>query len=309
MTEIMSNMYDCTFKSIVLDEDLKDYICFIINNLTGIDYDELMSGEFSNTEFIIRHLDDKRRVCDVILKTKNYIINIEANLEYYEGLFIKNNSYYQSILSTLYKRGEDYLNTKKAIQINIDDFSLKDVYPKTSISKYVLKESKYNNVFIENDTEKYYVDLVTLNRICKKRKYKNLKKIEKYLLMLKVRNLKILKEIGDDEVLKKVVSKIVEMNEDEELIGVYDKEVEDAKILRTRLEGARMEGVIEGEKIGYDLGEKSGYKSGYTKGEKSGYTKGLFDTARNLIMKNINIDVISETTGLSINEIKSLDIF
>ena len=44
-------------------------------------------------------------------------------------------------------------------------------------------------------------------------------------------------------------------------------------------------------------------------GEKPGYIKGLFDTARNLLMKNINIDVISETTGLSINEIKSLDIF
>ena len=112
--------------------------------------------------------------------------------------------------------------------------------------------------------------------------------------MLKVRNIKILKEIGDDEVLKKVVSKIIEMNEDEELIGVYDKEVEDAKILRTRLEGARMEGIIEGEKIGYDLGEKSGY------------AKGIFDTAKNLLLQNIPIDVISKSTGLSKNKIKEL---
>ena len=294
MPEIMNNMYDCTFKSIVLDEDLKDFICFIIHEITRIDYDELMSGEFSNTEFSIRQIDDKRRVCDVLLKTKNYIINIEANLEYYDGLFIKNNSYYQSILSALYKRGEDYLNTKKAIQINIDNFSLKDIYPKTSISKYVLKEEKYNNVFIENDAEKYYVDLVTLNRMCKKRKYKNLKKIEKYLLMLKVRNIKILKEIGDDEVLKKVVSKIIEMNEDEELIGVYDKEVEDAKILKTRLEGARMEGIVEGEKIGYDLGEKSGYEMGMIKWAKS------------LLKNNINVNEISNLTGLSKTKIKSL---
>ena len=104
--------------------------------------------------------------------------------------------------------------------------------------------------------------------------------------MLKVRNIKILKEIGDDEDLKKVVKKIMDMNSDEKLIGVYDKEKQDRMILNTRLTGARM----EGEKIGYQKGEKSGYKTGYT--------KGLFDTARNLLLQNIPIDVISKTTCL-----------
>ena len=134
--------------------------------------------------------------------------------------------------------------------------------------------------------------------MCRKRKYKNLEKLEKYLFMFRIRDLNLLKEIGDDEVLKKVVSKIIEMNEDEELIGVYDKEVEDAKILRTRLEGARM----EGEKIGYDLGEKSGY----TKGEKSGYEMGMIKWAKSLLLQKVPIDIISETTGLSKNKIKTL---
>lgn len=293
---IMNNMYDCTFKSIVLDDDLKEFICFIVHNITGIDYNELLGGDFSNTEFIIRYFDDKKRVSDVILKTDNYIINIEANLEYYNGLFIKNNSYYQSILTSLYKKGKDYLNVRKAVQININDFCLKDVYPRQKISKYVLKDIKYNNEFIENDTEKYYVDLVTLDRMCRKRKYKNLEKLEKYLLMFRIRDLNLLKEIGDDEVLKKVVAKIEEINEDEELIGVYDKEVEDAKILRTRLEGARLDGIVEGEKIGYDLGERSGYEMGMIKWAKS------------LIKNNIDVNKISSLTGLSINKIKSLDI-
>ena len=55
----------------------------------------------------------------------------------------------------------------------------------------------------------------------------------------------------------------MDMNSDEKLIGVYDKEKQDRMILNTRLTGARMEG------------------------EKIGYQKGLFDTARNLLLQNI----------------------
>ena len=51
--------------------------------------------------------------------------------------------------------------------------------------------------------------------------------------------------------MKKVVKKIMDMNSDEKLIGVYDKEKQDRMILNTRLTGARM----EGEKIGYQKGE------------------------------------------------------
>ena len=87
--------------------------------------------------------------------------------------------------------------------------------------------------------------------------------------------------------MKKVLSKIIEMNEDEELIGAYVKEERDLMELNTRLSSAE--------------------KTGYEKGEKSGYTKGLFDAARNLLLQNIPIDVISKTTGLSKNKIKSLN--
>ena len=291
--KLMSNIYDCTFKTIVLDSKLKKFICTIIHEITHIPMHELLNGVFINSTITINHISDKRRVSDIILKTAKHIINIEANKDYYPGLFIKNNSYYQSILSNLYETSEDYLKVLTAIQINIDNFSLSNVYPCKKISKYVLKEETDNTEFIENDVIKYYVDLVTLEKISRQNKFNNLSKLDKYLLVFKLRNISKIKELaGDDEEMKKVVKKIMDMNSDEKLIGVYDKEKQDRMILNTRLTGARM----EGEKIGYQ------------KGEKSGYTKGLFDTARNLLLQNIPIDVISKTTGLSKNKIKSLNI-
>ena len=291
--KLMSNIYDCTFKTIVLDPKLKKFICTIIHEITHIPMSELLNGVFINSTITINHIKDKRRVCDIILQTANYIINIEANKDYYPGLFIKNNSYYQSILSNMYEKSEDYLKVLTAIQINIDNFSLPNVYPCKKISKYVLKEEKDNTEFIENDVIKYYVDLVTLEKISRQNKFNNLSKLDKYLLVFKLRNISKIKELaGDDEEMKKVVKKIMDMNSDEKLIGVYDKEKQDRMILNTRLTGARM----EGEKIGYQ------------KGEKSGYQKGLFDTARNLLLQNIPINVISKTTGLSKNKIKSLNI-
>ena len=295
--KLMSNIYDCTFKTIVLDSKLKKFICTIIHEITHIPMRELLNGVFINSTITINHISDKRRVSDIILKTAKHIINIEANKDYYPGLFIKNNSYYQSILSNLYETSEDYLKVLTAIQINIDNFSLSNVYPCKKISKYVLKEETDNTEFIENDVIKYYVDLVTLEKISRENQFNNLSILDKYLLIFKLRKLSEIKKlVGDDKTMKKVVEKIENMNKDKKLIGVYDKEKQDRMILNTRLTGARMEGYAKGE------------KSGYVKGEKSGYEMGLLESAKNLLKNNIDIDIISKVTGLSKKKIKSLDI-
>lgn len=46
------------------------------------------------------------------------------NAYYYEKLVIKNSMYSSKILSDELKKGEDYLDLKGVIQINIDDFHI-----------------------------------------------------------------------------------------------------------------------------------------------------------------------------------------
>ncbi|MBQ9181041.1 MAG: hypothetical protein IJ134_00135, partial [Bacilli bacterium] len=83
--KLMSNIYDCTFKTIVLDSKLKKFICTIIHEITHIPMRELLNGVFINSTITINHISDKRRVSDIILKTAKHIINIEANKDYYPG--------------------------------------------------------------------------------------------------------------------------------------------------------------------------------------------------------------------------------
>ena len=279
MPEIMNNMYDFTFKSITLDPNLKDFMCYILHAITRIDYNELIEGKFLNTYIPIKKKGDKVRVSDVILSTKNYIINIEANKDYYPGVFKKNNSYYQELLSRMYKQGQNYNLSKKVIQVNIDDFSIPRIKLKKAVSKYVLKELETNNKFIENDIEKYYIDLKYLEKISRKKDFKNLSRLDRYLLIFKLTDEEEIERlVEEDEIMKKIFRKIREMNEDEELIGAYVKEERDLMELNTRLSSA----------------------------EKTGYDKGIIETAKKLIKNNVDINTVSKVTGLSKSKINSL---
>ena len=52
--------------------------------------------------------------------------------------------------------------------------------------------------------------------------------------------------------------------------------------------------------------EAAGYDKGYDKGFESGTKKRTLELAKNLKSKGIDINIISETTGLSIDEINKL---
>ena len=52
--------------------------------------------------------------------------------------------------------------------------------------------------------------------------------------------------------------------------------------------------------------EAAGYDKGYDKGFESGTKKRTLELAKNLKSKGIDINIISETTGLSVDEINKL---
>ena len=59
-------------------------------------------------------------------------------------------------------------------------------------------------------------------------------------------------------------------------------------------------------KIGYEEGYKIGYEEGYKIGYEEGKKKNSKKIALNLLEYNTPIDIISESTGLTVEEIKKL---
>ena len=72
----------------------------------------------------------------------------------------------------------------------------------------------------------------------------------------------------------------------DEIVGLYDKELHEEKLRITELEEAR----DEGEKKGITIGKK----------------KGIIETAKKFLKEKVDIDIITKCTGLTKEEIEKL---
>ena len=60
------------------------------------------------------------------------------------------------------------------------------------------------------------------------------------------------------------------------------------------------------EAAGYEKGIEKGIEQGIEKGIKQGIEQGIEKVAKNLKAKNVDIEIIKETTGLTDEEIEKL---
>ena len=86
------------------------------------------------------------------------------------------------------------------------------------------------------------------------------------------------KIVRDDDTMKKAKEKLVDLSEDTELVGMYDKEIVDRKVNNTKLIAAKNEGIEQNKK----------------------------EIVINMLKENIDIKTISKVTGMSENEILKL---
>ena len=147
----------------------------------------------------------------------------------------------------------------------------------------------------------YHVNLDLINKL-----YYNedeLSKEDRELLLLAMEDVSEIEDIvRDDDTMKKAKEKLVDLSEDTELVGMYDKEIVDRKVNNTKL--------LYAEKVGMERGMKEGLKQGIKEGIEEGIEKGIEqnkkDVVINMLKENIDIKTISKVTGMSENEILKL---
>ena len=102
--------------------------------------------------------------------------------------------------------------------------------------------------------------------------------------LLKAKSIEELEtEFKEDGNYMKAVNKIEELLMDPKFAGAYD--VEDRRAFD--MEDMRLTGIDEGKAIGLNEGKRK--------------------IAKNMLNKNMNVSIISELTGLSIEEIKEIE--
>ena len=279
MKKFYTCKYDKPFKEIMLNEKNKDILKKLLETILK---QEIKYINIKNVELSVKGMDVKRKSVDVYLESLNKKIEIEVNTSLESYIHPRNMSYISNIYSSHTLRNDSYDEKTDIIQINLN-YNQKN---KRIYNEYMMRDL-YGDVYVKN------LKIIELNM----EKYKEMwyhgsekeKEENKFLIMLDL-NEEELKKIKGDKVVSKYMKEINKLNNDSEFVEYMSAEEDARKIYNSRM---------------YDAREK-GFKQGYDEGIEQGIEKNKIEIAKNLLDNNVDINIISLSTGLSQEEIKNL---
>ena len=278
--DIIPIVSDVMFKTMLGNESKKKYVSYFLSLVLEKDYKEI----YDNIIFLKNELDknkynDTRKTVDLIVKIDGVIYNIEMNNNYQKTYIERNIEYITELYKSSRKMGEGY-KYEYTYQININNFTFKD-REKTSEVFMIRNEEK------EVLTDKIKIMHLYLPKI--KEKYYNkekLSELEKLMLVFNLTNKNELNDIiGENKIMEEYKKEALDASHSEEVIGLYDKELEDEFLKRAT----------------YQEGIEKGIEQGIEQGEN----KKSIEIAKIMLDKNMDISLISEITKLSKEEIEN----
>ena len=228
-------------------------------------------------------LDDKVGIMDIRARIDNKVnCNIEMQIIDKKNIEKRILYYWSKLYNASIKSGEDYDQLEKGIVILISDYeleSLKEI--QKYITKWNIREEEYQKIILTDSLEFYIIELPKFEKYQDKIDNKDLSCWIKFINCPEVVNMEETnKQI---QKAKKVLEEISNDKRERYLAELRQKYIMDQKAV----EGA-----------GYDKGVKAGIELGMQK-EKE-------EVAKKMKQQKIDIDTISEITGLSKEEIMTL---
>ena len=232
---------------------------------------------------------------DLLVKTKEEVINVELNSNYNEEILIRNLHYIFKLASENTERGNKYKVKNKIVQINLNFINSK--YEKC---EYLLYDKKHEieltdyikicNIGIDKYIENYYNNS------------KKFTKGEELVIMLDL-DKKELEELSEkSDIVDNFKEDVIKANEDEFVVDWISREEEQKQYEEVMYEKGLNQGLNRGKQQGLLEGIEQGIEQGFKKGVK----KTNINNARKMLELNMDLDVIRKITGLTIEQIKSL---
>ena len=275
---------DTMFLAMINNEKRKKYAAYLISKVINVNYKEV----YDNLIFMKEKLDkykyiDKGKTVDFVCKIKGEIIGIEMNNnKKVKPSLERNISYAADLYKSNLNKGEVY-HYNKVIQININNFSFKD--NNKVIEKYTLKNEE-GEIF----TDKLEFIHIYLPNI-RKKMYNELSDLERLLLVFN-EDANDSEEIAKgDKIMEEYVKDAIDTSYDDEVIGLYDKELHLEKLRLSELELEKQEA------------RREGLEEGREEGIKEGREEEQLTIAKNMLKKGIDKETIVECTGLPISKL------
>ena len=289
-----NGLNDIVFKNTLCVEEHKGLLKWLLESCLDIKIDNLILKDkklSKNTKY------SKGRVVDLLIESDNKMFNVEINNRPHDYNNDRNLGYLANLYGKSIDKSNDYKKINSCIQLNI-----------TSGKKDIELKSKYLLVDTLNESKNIWTDNFIIYEInvdlLKKLYYnKDIKSINKYkpVIMLTL-NKEELEEfsLGDERIME-YKDKVNELNSDDDFVTFISREEDQEKTenaLRTIISEKNEELKNSREELKNSKEE--------LKTKKTKLNNVNIEHARKMKEKNIDLNAISEITGLTIEEIEKL---
>ena len=267
-----SMISDTTIKYLFKNKETRKILERIIRDLTGIDLSKykLINNELNSGNII------KDYRLDLLFEKDNNIVLIEMNKEVDNYINNKNYSYLYRVAGNMYKEGEEYAKKKYATLINFNNSKF-PIEGEKGILTYEFMNDEYK-LKVEG-IKSIEIYLENYKGIC----YDKENELEVLLSLFTASSYEEMRKIAkDNKEALILVDEIEKLNKEKYYGMLYNVEEEQKKL------------------------ENSARLAGYHEGIEQGSISKSIEIAKSLLEQNIDIEVISKCTGLTIEQINNL---
>ena len=273
---------------------LKDLLESILNI-------EIKSITIQNPEIPKNMKDGKIGILDVRAELNgDEITEVEMQVQDQHNIDKRSPTYLTKIYSDQLKEGEQYIEVKKVVVINILNFNYYKRNSYHSVARMMFEESKENekvdlgyiveDKYATKDLEMHFIELPKF----RKKDPDMSNKLEQWLCLI----------CDEEDKIKMAESKNEEIEKAKKELEKLAMNPEDRELYELRLKAIRDEMNIRYS--GYVDGMADGMAEGEAKGRAEGKNERNIEIAKNMLKENVNIQFISKMTGLNLEEIEKL---
>ena len=252
---------------------------FLIAILEPIIDKKIEDLQILNPNLIQEYYKIRGQRLDLLVKTKDKIINVELNTNYSEEIKIRNLHYIFKLASENTERGNKYKVGHSIIQVNLNFYNSK--YEKSIYTLY----DKINKIELTDYIKIYNVGIDKYI----KNYYNNDKKFtkgEEALIMLDLGK-QGLEELSEkSEIVNNFKEEVIKANNDQFVVDWISKEEEQKQY----------------EEVMYE----KGLNQGLSEGKLEGIEQNKIENAKKMLDLNMDLETISKITNLTIEQINDL---
>ena len=266
----------------------KEFLIAILEPILDKKIEEL---EILNPNLIQDHYKSRGQRLDLLVKTKDEIINVELNTNYSEEVMIRNLHYIFKLASENTERGNKYKIGYSIVQVNLNFYNSK--YTRSIYTLY----DKINKIELTDYIKIYNVGIDKYI----KNYYNNGKKFtqgEEALIMLDMGKQELEELSEKSDIVSNFKEEVIKANNDKFVVEWISREEEQKQYEEVMYEKGLNQGLSEGLVQGKQQGLEEGFTQGIEQTNK--------ENAKKMLELNMDLETISKITSLTIEEIKSL---